>query len=51
MTPAEIESKYRKSRLFMWEENHSVLDLLSLRSLWNIQVEMSVASLLYRADA
>lgn len=35
----------------MWEENHSVLDLLSLKSVWNIQVEMSVASLLYRADA
>ena len=51
VTPIEIENKYRKRKLIMREENHSVLDLLSLRSVWNIQVEMSVASLIYRAEA
>ena len=48
--PTEIENKYQKRRKLMWKENNSVLDL-SLMSVWDIQVEISAASLKDKTEA
>lgn len=52
MVPTKVEkNKKEEEEVYVWEENNSVLDVLSLRSMWNIQVDMSAASMIYKAEA